>query len=106
MANCDNCLHYNVCPNIYETYDCPYFDDESEYIRIPYRFESVVWYIKGNGSGLTKSADVLGMGIVKGGLEYLFLRDKDGKVFIKETDKVYPTYEEAEKALKESDNNA
>lgn len=106
MSNCDNCLHLNICNRAYEAYDCSYFDDKSEYIRIPYRFGSMVWYIKGNDGGLTKSADILGMGIVKGGLEYLFLRDKDGKVFIKETDKVYPTYEEAEKALKESENNA
>lgn len=101
MTNCDNCLHRDICPIAYEAYDCSDFDDKSEYIRIPYRFGSVVWYIKGNSR--LKSAEVLGMGIVKGGLEYLFLRDKDGKVFIKETDKVYPTYEEAEKALKESE---
>ena len=36
MANCDNCLHYFVCPNTYEVYgDCPYFDDKSEYIHLP-----------------------------------------------------------------------
>lgn len=101
MTNCDNCLHRYICPIVYEAYDCSYFDDKSEYIHLPYRLGSVVWYIKGNGSSLTKSADVLGVGIVKDGLEYLFLRDKDGKVFIKEADEVYPTYEEAEKALKE-----
>ena len=33
----------------------------------------------------------------------MFLRDKDGKVFMKEADKVYSTYEEAERALKERD---
>ncbi len=106
MSNCDNCLHRYICPIIYEAHDCSYFDDKSEYIHLPYRLGSVVWYIKGNGSGLIKSAEVLGIGIAKDGLERLFLRDKDGKVFINETDKVYPTYEEAEKALKESNNNA
>lgn len=29
MSNCNNCLHYFVCPNTYEVYDCPYFDDKS-----------------------------------------------------------------------------
>ena len=106
MNYCDNCLHYFVCPNTYEVYgDCPYFDDKSEYIHLPYRLGSMVWYIKDNDSSLIKSAEVLGMGIAKDGLECLFLRDKDDKVFIKEADKVYPTYEEAEKALKESENN-
>ena len=106
MANCDNCLHYFVCPNTYEVYgDCSYFDDKSEYIHLPYRLGGVVWYIKDNDSSLIKSAEVLGVGISKGDFEHLFLRDKNDKVFIKEADKVYPTYEEAEKALKERENN-
>lgn len=100
MSNCDNCLHYIVCPNTYKVYDCPYFDDKSEYIHLPYRLGSVVWYIKGNGSSLIKSAEVLGVGVSKGDFEHLFLRNKDDKVFIRETGKVHPTYEEAEKALK------
>lgn len=102
MTNCDNCLHRYICP-VDDNYRgvCPYFDDKSEYIHLPYRLGSVVWYIKGNGSGLIKDAEVLGMGVSKGGFEHLFLHGKDGKVFIKEADKVYPTYEEAEKALKE-----
>ena len=41
------------------------------------------------------------MGVSKDDFKCLFLRDKDGKTFIKEADKVYPTYEEAERALKE-----
>ena len=107
MNYCDNCLHRYIC-DIHDNYrgDCPYFDDKSEYIHLPYRLGSVVWYIKGNGSSLIKSAEVLGMGIAKDGLVCLFLHDKNDKVFIKEADKVYPTYEEVERALKERDNNA
>lgn len=105
MSNCDNCLHRYICPVAYEVHDCLDFDDKSEYIHIPYRFGSVVWYIKGNSR--LKSAEVLGMGVSKNDFERLFLCDTNGSVvFTKETDKVYPTYEEAEKALKESGNNA
>lgn len=77
-------------------------------IGIPNFFRNTVWYIQG-GSGLIKSAEMQSVGTAeddKGKFECLFLRDKNGKVFIKEADKVYPTYEEAEKALKESSNNA
>ena len=105
MNNCDNCLHRYICPgdDIDDNYrgDCPYFDDKSEYIHLPYRLGSMVWYIKDNDSSLIKSAEVLGMGVSKDDFKCLFLRDKDGKTFIKEADKVYPTYEEAERALKE-----
>lgn len=106
--NCENCLHYDACKTHYSLGalalidgDCSNYADKSEYIHLPYRIGSVVWYIKGNGSSLIKSAEVLGMGVSKGGFEHLFLRDTDDKVFIKEADKVYPKYEEAEKALKE-----
>ena len=113
MSNCDNCLHYDACKTHYSLGalalidgDCSNYADKSEYIHLPYRLGGVVWYIKDNDSNLIKSAEVLGVGVSKGDFEHLFLRDKNGKVFIKEADKVCPTYEEAEKALKESNNNA
>ena len=74
-------------------------------VGIP-RFSGTAWYISDNGGGLIKRAEMQSIGTAeydKGVYECLFLRDKDGKVFMKEADKVYSTYEEAERALKERD---
>lgn len=95
-------------PKLWDELSTQYLDElfhqyPDDVIGIPNFFRNTVWYIQ-DGSGFIKSAEMTGNGTAeddKGVYECLFLRDKDGKVFIKEADKVYPTYKEAERALKE-----
>lgn len=45
--NCNNCLHRHVCLIVHEVYDCSYFADKSEYIRLPCKVGDTVYYFRG-----------------------------------------------------------
>ena len=117
MANCDNCLYCFVCPDTYEVYgDCPYFNDKSKYIHLPCKVGDDVyklWYTECHlGETYPDSYSCCGcedecdmkraiVRIKVPSIEFIVceLMKPNNSVY-------YLTHEEAEKALKESDNNA
>ncbi len=109
--NCENCLHYGVCKVHYSLGmlalidgNCSNYDDRTEWLRLPCKVGDICWLIANNG-------------IIKTAVEKIVAKEKG--LYLKlscnslyETTcrsigkNVFFTYGEAEKALKERDNNA
>lgn len=115
MADCKNCLHYEVCADVMKkdlfikekmlkiaNPICKCFLDESRIIELPCKVGDICWFIRNNK-------------IIKTTVEKIVLKEK-GRLYLKlscnslyETScrsiekTVFFTYEEAEQALKERD---
>ena len=102
MANCKECIHNNVCRN-YEPISysaCSDFKDKSRYIELPCNVGDTVYYITGIGHNIVKPAKIKEIILDENGIKDLYVQG-DGHNFENAFDIFFMTREEAEKALKE-----
>lgn len=103
MASCKDCLHVDVCKNIYIFGDmpiCEHFKDRNRFVELPCKVGDTVYYITGLSRKYIKSANVNEIVINCNGISELFVSN-DTVNFENSFDVFYLTRKEAEKALKE-----
>lgn len=114
MVTCENCLHYNACPDVWEAdnYDCPDFADKSEYIRLPCKVGDIVYkisFVHKNITPLTVDGFLCNLSSWKVHCTHLipsWVGNQKEHIYIAFSSfgkRVFLTHEEAEKALKESE---
>ena len=119
MASCKDCLHYEACKSqVPRTFwdselfyhDCKYFKDRSRFVELPCEVGDTIYEIKerkrnGEWHKVIVERVANGIEICRGG----FMTVRSGTtatVFLSDLGKtVFLTREEAERALKERENN-
>lgn len=111
---CKNCIKEDVCKIAEDFYknpvygmcieDCGYFKDRNRFVELPCRVGDTVYYITGLSRKYIKSAIINEIVINSKGISELFVSN-DTVNFENSFDIFYLTREEAEQALKESENN-
>lgn len=105
MRNCKNCYHYHMCDlqNRLEDYqDCNHFKDKSLIVELPCKVGDDIYWISDENNVECQKNAIAGVIVKNDGFEILDidgLRDKIGTRYC------YLTREEAEKALRERENN-
>lgn len=110
MASCKDCLYDIVCEfyagdlNKDGAEKCVCFKDRNRFVELPCKVGDTVYYITGLSRKYIKSANVNEIIINCNGISELFV-STDTVNFENSFDAFYLTREEAEKALKERENN-
>jgi len=110
MASCKDCMHEEVC-NYFDVdlneegaEKCVCFKDRNRFVELPCKVGDTVYYITGLSREYIKPAIVNEIVINSKGISELFVSNDTVK-FENSFDIFYLTREEAEQALKESENN-
>ena len=113
MANCKDCINYDVCSTHGANCDrnsdyCPMYKDRNKFVELPCKVGDKVYHIQSVFDDSTlKSKNVIKPRIIDFVSTSSFLTESRGLI-ISEKDfnkTVFLTREEAEKALKERENN-
>ncbi len=110
MATCKDCVHFEACKNIYEihgdglseeSYGCDQFSNRARFVELPCRVSGDCFFVNQNGT------------IQRLTLERVYMFSTSTELFLNDGREIYttslnesnielfPTYEEAEQALKE-----
>ena len=102
---CKDCIYSDVCINPCGFHD---FKDRSRFVELPYKpGERVFIIVKGNIDVCRVESIVFNRRYIKPGITVTSERDGTAYGFVNYEGKgIYLTQEEAERALKERDNNA
>lgn len=109
MTNCKDCTHRDVCRyndgvNKWCKGDCPHFKDCNQVVEFPCKVGDTVYYIGGLQNALIKPAVVERVIIHRDRIEELGVTN-NGTYFENDFNIFFLTREEAEKHLKERENN-
>lgn len=107
MASCRECLCFDVCSIaaiMGENFCCPDCKDRNRFVELPCKVGDTVYYITGLSRKYIKSANVNEIVINCNGISELFVSN-DTVNFENSFDVFYLTRKEAERSLKERENN-
>lgn len=120
--NCENCLHYGVCKTHYSLGmlalidgNCSNYDDRTEWLHLPCKVGDIVYkisFVHKNITPLTVDGFLCNLSSWKVHCTHLipsWVGNQKEHIYIAFSSfgkRVFLTQEEAEKALKERDNNA
>lgn len=101
MATCKDCISTIVCPNIEDAYAnrCKFFKEKSRYIELPCKIGDTVYAIRDYKGHKHPQSGTVG--------EMFFMPDMSIQIVVKHIARgkwgvdIFPTYEEAEKAISE-----
>ena len=112
MATCKDCLHFDICEEYaggfeyLPKYCCEDFKDRSRFVELPCRVSGDCFFVNQNGT------------IQRATLERVYMFSTSTELFLNDGREIYstslnesnielfPTYEEAEKVLKEREGEA
>lgn len=104
MATCKDCIHFVVCDEVptKSADDCDFFKDRSRLVELPCLLDDKVFYFDIDGRIYVQTVKGLTLGLTKTG--FVIHSDVD---FVSDLfgDRFFLSYEEAEQALKEHENN-
>ena len=107
MATCADCIHYEVCSDYFDATiecgtTCSFWKDRSRFVELPCLLDDKVFYFDINGRIYVQTVKSLTYGLTKTG--FVIHSDVD---FVSDLfgDRFFHSYEEAEQAFKERENN-